>query len=1134
MSTPKKTIKIFLSSPMDVAEERFAAKRVIERLQEQFAYYGHIEAVLSEEKALPATEAPQKHIPAPSDTDIVVVLLWSRLGTPILDEHYRERPDDPPMTGTEWEFYDAAKSYRATGRPFLLVYRKIAKVFVDLDDKAELERRQEQKRMLEEFERRWFRGTEGAWKGYYHPFATTAELEALLEQHLSERLRIELADDSLSDDPIAGRQWLESPFRGLAVFDVNHSRIFCGRAKALSELRAKLKEQIAQGVAFILVAGASGAGKSSLVRAGLVASLLQDAALVADNGLARYAIVRPSDGQDGFGTALIARLSAPEALPELKTLGFDPLALPERLCDAVAEALARAAQGASLSPHVRARLILVVDQLEELFTGSVGKDEANRFILLLDRLARSGHVWVIATLRGDFFSRLDDVPKLSELAETGLFRLAAPQAAEIAQMIRKPAELAGIRFERHPDTRVPLDSLILEEAADDPASLPLLEFTLDELWRRRTAEGLISYEAYERLGGLSGGIARRAEEVVRELEKNEGDIAGSIDAVLETLVTIGALNAEATAATARYSEVANTPDRICITDCLIAERLVVTDVRPGEANPVLRLAHERLIQCWPRLAAIVRERRDFLVTRARLKSDADAWVHAGEPDDLLVSSPRRLDSGRELLVTKRDRLDPTTARFLECSLTAADARRAREADRERERVQLELDRQQAVNKLQASALKQAERRTRTIRVAALGVAVLFGLVIVSGVSWNKAKVADAEKRAKSAELGVATSELKRRKMEGEASQIAFRAAQYLQNVRDDEVIQWVASSATKEFERVIQSAPDNLEVRRIQADTWKSIAQHARDVSVAIDAYEKEENIRRPLATESIESEQDLAHHNLSVNLMNLGERLESRDRHRAALVYNEALEIARRLAIKHSDNIAWQFDVPSLLTQTGALKWREGDQPGANSDFQDGLNFANRIADTAKDENINWCRCRIAHIHEEIGEVKLEGKDWFGALKSYEDALGIRQELHNGEPNKWQVDVLKTYYKIIKVKLAMPDSGGALETYKQAQEFAAKVGQLEQWDEGTREEFRQLRETKQEEPPRPGVRAGEAPRSSPVLTNGTASSSKAFSVPRPGEAPRSTPVLTNATASSSKALTVRLDDRKTGAQRKK
>jgi hypothetical protein len=182
MSTPAKTIKIFLSSPVDVAEERFAAKRVIERLQEQFAYYGHIEKVLSEEKPLPATETPQKSLPAPSDTDIVVVLLWSRLGTPILDEHYRERPGGPPRTGTEWEFYDAAKSYHATGRPFLLVYRKMAKVLVDLDDKAELERRQEQKRMLEEFERRWFRGTESAWKGYYHPFATTAELETLLEQ----------------------------------------------------------------------------------------------------------------------------------------------------------------------------------------------------------------------------------------------------------------------------------------------------------------------------------------------------------------------------------------------------------------------------------------------------------------------------------------------------------------------------------------------------------------------------------------------------------------------------------------------------------------------------------------------------------------------------------------------------------------------------------------------------------------------------------------------------------------------------------------------------------------------------------------------------------------------------------------
>jgi hypothetical protein len=969
------------------------------------------------------------------------------------------------MTGTEWEFYDAAKSYHATGRPFLLVYRKMAKVLVDLDDKAELERRQEQKRMLEEFERRWFRGTEGAWKGYYHPFATTAELETLLEQHLGERLRIELADDSLSDDPVAGRQWLESPFRGLAVFDVNHSRIFCGRAKALSELRAKLKEQIAQGVAFVLVAGASGAGKSSLVRAGLVASLLQDAALVADNGLARYAIIRPSDGQDGFGAALLARLSAPEALPELKTVGFDPLVLPERLCDAVGEALGRAAQGASLSPHLRVRLILVVDQLEELFTGGIPKDVADRFILVLDQLARSGHVWVIATMRGDFFSRLDDFPRLSDLAETGLFRLAAPQAAEIAQMIRKPAELAGIRFERHPDTRVPLDSLILEEAADDPASLPLLEFTLDELWRRRTGEGLISYEAYERLGGLSGGIARRAEEVVRELEKNEGDIAGSIDAVLENLITIGALNAEATAATAPYSEVANTPERARIIDCLIAERLVVTDVRPGEADPVLRLAHERLIQHWPRLAAIVRERRDFLITRARLKSDAEAWVHAREPDDLLVSSLRRLDSGRELLASKRDRLDPTTARFLECSLAAADARRTREADRERERVQLELDRQQAVNELQASALKEAERRTRTIKAAALGALALFGLVLVSGASLTEARV-------KRAELGAANSELERRKIEGDASTLAFRAEQYLQNIKDDEVVKRVASLATEEFERLIQLAPDNLDVRRAQADTWKSIAEHASDVSVAIDAYEKEEKIRRHLATKSIESEKDLAQHNLSANLTNFGGWLQSRDRNRAALLYKEALEIARGLAIKHSDKIAWQFEIPSLLIQTGALKWREGDQRGANSDFQDGLNFANRIADTAKDENINWCRCQIAHLHEVIGDIKLEGKDRIGALKSYEDAFAIRRALHNGEPNKWQEDVLKTFYKIIKVKLALRNSGGAFETYKQAQEFAAKVGQREQWDEGTREEFRQLRETKQEGPPRPSARS--------------------------------------------------------------
>jgi hypothetical protein len=126
MSTPKKTIKIFVSSPSDVPDERMVAKRVINTLASQYAYSANIEAVLSEGEPLPATETPQSNIPEPSSTDIVIVLLWSRLGTPIQDPRYREHPDGPPMTGTEWEFFNAATSFSKSRRPFLLAYRKRA------------------------------------------------------------------------------------------------------------------------------------------------------------------------------------------------------------------------------------------------------------------------------------------------------------------------------------------------------------------------------------------------------------------------------------------------------------------------------------------------------------------------------------------------------------------------------------------------------------------------------------------------------------------------------------------------------------------------------------------------------------------------------------------------------------------------------------------------------------------------------------------------------------------------------------------------------------------------------------------------------------------------------------------------
>ena len=162
-----------------------------------------------------------------------------------------------------------------------------------------------------------------------------------------------------------------------------------------------------------------------------------------------------------------------------------------------------------------AKLILVVDQLEELFTvPGIGPDDRRLFVQVLAGLARSGAVWVIATVRADFWHRAAEIPELIALAEgQGRIDLAAASPAELAEMIRKPAQAAGLSFEVHPETGLGLDAVLAEDAAAAPGALPLLSFTLDELYKNAKARGatVLTYASYEALGGLEGAIAKRAD-----------------------------------------------------------------------------------------------------------------------------------------------------------------------------------------------------------------------------------------------------------------------------------------------------------------------------------------------------------------------------------------------------------------------------------------------------------------------------------------------------------------------------------------------------------------------------------------------------------------------------------------------
>ena len=399
---------------------------------------------------------------------------------------------------------------------------------------------------------RFFHGEDGTLIAAFQPFENAADFETRLEDHLRKLIheRLQKLGISLANrEAVARPTWTEgSPFRGLQVFEFEHHAIFFGRTRAIGEILERLKRQAAEGRAFLLVLGVSGCGKSSLVRAGVLPDLVQPG-VVEGVGLWRRAILRPGERAGDLFDGLAAALRRDEALPELASDGTtveqlagmlrsNPEAAPYLIKGALAQAASHLVKAESSPVQPAARLVLVLDQLEELFTaGDLSQDHRTAFFRAIRALAESGQTWVIATLRSDFYHRCSEIPALVDLkAGSGQYDVRPPDASEIAQLVRRPTFAAGLQFEPEDlQTGQRLDDLLRDAAAANRDSLPLLEFTLDELYRLRSGN-VLTLQAYRDLGGMEGALARRADEVFAGLP----DAAKSaLPHVFRQLVTIG-------------------------------------------------------------------------------------------------------------------------------------------------------------------------------------------------------------------------------------------------------------------------------------------------------------------------------------------------------------------------------------------------------------------------------------------------------------------------------------------------------------------------------------------------------------------------------------------------------------------
>lgn len=479
------TLRIFVSSPGDVGEERRLTARVIERLS--FEWQGRVllEPYFWEHEPLRATAHFQAQIPRPAESDVVLCVLWSRLGTRLPPDVTRE-DGSRYASGTEFEFEDAYSAHQRLGTPDLLVYRRTSKAITELDSEERVLERLEQKRALDAFVDRWFKHAEGHLTAALHTFEHPAEFEKQLERHLRRLIDERWQAAGGGEEAVPGALWQAgSPFRGLQAFEREHAAVFCGRTAEVSEVLAALRRQDAAGRPFVLVAGMSGCGKSSLVRAGVLPELTAPG-VIEGIGLWRIASLVPGRAGADLVGGLAQALLEEEALGELRRAGTAsggttagelaellrerPGAAVPLIRSGLAAAAQRVQRAENLPAAPEARLVLLVDQLEELFTNErISAEDRRRFDAALAVLVRSGAVWAIATVRSDFYSRCIELEEMMSLKEgAGQYDLKPPSGAALGHMIRQPARIAGLRFEETREAR--LDDLLVDEAVRDPES----------------------------------------------------------------------------------------------------------------------------------------------------------------------------------------------------------------------------------------------------------------------------------------------------------------------------------------------------------------------------------------------------------------------------------------------------------------------------------------------------------------------------------------------------------------------------------------------------------------------------------------------------------------------------------------
>lgn len=466
-------------------------------------------------------------------------------------------------------------------------------------------------------------------------------------------------DQSASTAPVH-----ECPYRGLEVFDAAHQHLFFGREADTQHLIEAVR-----GTRFVAVVGSSGNGKSSLVRAGLLPALRANALPHSQEWW--YSILKPGTHPlEELAVELAQITRRDEISPLLKALEQDEreLHLQVRL---------------SLRNRPEtARVCLVIDQFEELFTLCRDRTERERFINSLRYAATvvGGQAVVVLTMRADFIAQATEYSSLAELLSGHQFLVSPMESEDLRRAIEKPALMTGARFEDG------LVEQILQDTGREPGALPLLEHALLQTWEHRQADNLLTFAAYRTIGGVQGALAKHADSVYDNLSATEQDITRRL---LLRLTQVGE-GTEDTRRRATREELQTGEEEQqaleSVNKQLTDARLLVTS--GDQHTDTVDVAHEALIRGWPRLRKWIDESREALRLYRRIAEATREWVRLQHDEGALYRGSL-LTKAQEWRQQHDKELNQREKGFLDASVLLAEREKEKHEEYERRIRELE-------------------------------------------------------------------------------------------------------------------------------------------------------------------------------------------------------------------------------------------------------------------------------------------------------------------------------------------------------------------------------------------------------------------------------------------------------------